>query len=382
MSFPFIVEQRAGQGRTVILQGRSLPYRPVSWGGTQRRDKNWFTGNPVATLQVLGPTLKDTTITGKWKDIFLADDGNAALLLNFPKLSPLTQVTRTERRVDGGQTFVSGDAITQDQRARRARVLRDAFELIRIEGQLLRVEWGSIARFGILKETDFGHDREEDIGFEMIFDWIGTTDAQRVITPRGFEPLGALRQFLAQLNAFLDEILRTLAANAFRAEDFVRRVNAQITKLGSFVTELLGTLERFVALDFAPSDLLGTVRGNLRAIRLAALELIGEIDQESAAIAASFSGDPAQVAAAMAFEQAIRFAAERFAGEAAAQEREIQLSVADELLGTFTSPGGVTLRDVATRFYGSPENWTKIQEFNNLTVSVLPRGLIVRVPKL
>lgn len=365
-----------------MLQGRSLPYKPVAWGRTQRRDKNWMPGGPVATMQVLGPTVKDTTVTGKWKDSKIWDDANAARLINFPALSGQTRVDRTERTGDGGATFVSGGSMTPDQRGRRARVLRDAFDKLCLEGQLVEVSWGSISRVGLLKETNYPHDQEEDIAFELVFDFVGTTDAQRIPISTGFDGVNSLRSFLSKLNGFLDRILNELATAAFRAEDFVRRVSAQINKLGSFVVELVNTMERFVTIEFAPADLAGTIRQNLRAIRLAAIDLVSEIDRESAVIKASFSGDPNQVNAAMAFEQAIRASAERFAGEAADQERQIALTQAPSLLGTMVSPGGITFRDISTRYYGTPDNAGELQRFNNLTVSLIPRGLIIKVPRL
>ena len=119
MAFPFIVRQIDLPGRTIVLQGRSLPYQGVAWGGTMELDVSWFPGNPVASVQVIGPREKGTTIVGKWKDIFLTAIQSRALLANFPAL---TKAARPDATVRGGNTFKSAGSVPSDF-AERARVL-------------------------------------------------------------------------------------------------------------------------------------------------------------------------------------------------------------------------------------------------------------------
>jgi hypothetical protein len=40
------------------------------------------------------------------------------------------------------------------------------------------------------------------------------------------------------------------------------------------------------------------------------------------------------------------------------------------------------LRDLAQRWYGSPDDWNEIRTFNNFSSSVVPAGTVVFIPAL
>ncbi len=381
MTFPFVVSEQTGPRRSIVLTGRSLPYQGVSWGGTQRLNVNYFPGNPVGVAQVIGGTYKPTTITGKWKDQFLlggqtgAANTNAPRLFGFPAVSALTSSA-----IRGGTTFVSAGTVGGAQFASRARVVRDAFELIRRSGQLLRVEWGSLVRYGFLTDTNFDHDREEDIGYEFEFTWIGDTDAQPVVrTRQTLDPLSTTKQFLARAQQLLDALLRALAV----ADNLVRRVQQSIRRIGSLVTDLAGILERFATLALVPVDIIGNLRQQYTAIVLAVRDLVRTIRSIPPAYQALQAGaGPTTANVEVSFALIIANNA-AVLGELAVQQRlEIDALQSDFLLGIYVSPGGVTLRDVATQFYGAPTAWPTIAEFNGLPGSRLPVGTVVRVPRL
>ncbi len=375
MSFPFVVRQRAFPGRAIVLTGRSLPYRGVSWGGTQRVDVTWNPGNPVAVSQVIGGTYKPSRIQGMWKDVFLFDPRNAPSLVNFPALQRQALPGSTER---GGNTFRSSGSIP-GQFAQRARVVRDAFELLRKEGIHVQVEWGSIVRFGFISDTDFPHEREEDINYDIEFTWIGDTDSQPKpnILPK-LDVLGLLKQ----LFALMDALINTLLTALFKAAGFLQKITSAINKIGSFVTALIEILEKLASFAFAPADLIGTLRANLTAIKLAARDLFATLAAGSAAVAAAAIGDPAETSIGNILQQRLRAQAQQLAAFAARQETVLAAQLTAELLGVYTSPGGVTLRDVAQRFYRSANNWRLIAEFNGLSGSIVPVGTVLRIPKV
>jgi hypothetical protein len=377
MSFPFIIEQVEAPRRAIILQGRSLPYRNVAWGGTQRLDVSWFPGNPVAVVQVIGPTEKPTSITGMWKDIFLLDPENSAQLANFPGLSPTVAAGGFER---GGNTFLSAGSIP-DQRAFRARIIRDAIRLLRREGGLVKVEWGSIARFGFISETNFPHLREEDIEYEIQFTWVGDTAAQPIPTQPDLDALGLLKKLLA----LLDEVINTLLGAAFAQELFVLRVTQFIARISSAVTTVLAALEDIAEgrLGAGPALIL-TIKANLQAIVLEARALFESLDSNlpSAAVLAADTGEADQVSLNAELESNLRLQVALLAAEAARDQARIDENLTIELLDTFIAQANVTLRDVATRFYGAPDNWPAIAAFNGFSGSIVGRGTEVRVPRL
>lgn len=375
MSFPFVIRQVNLPARVILLRGRALPYQGVAWGGTMRADPNWFPGNPVASLQIIGPTYKPTTITGKWKDIFLFNEDSAALLVNFPVLSGPSLPGATER---GGETFKSGGSVPS-QLAQRARVLRDAIELMRREGGLLKVEWGSIVRYGIISDTNFPHDREEDIEYEIEFKWIGDTASQ----PKRLLPKLDLLSALQIILQALDKVINALLGVILKAFLFITKIQQFITKLGSFVTSLLEALKRITSFVFAPADILNNIRANLRAIILEARDLFDDLRADpSAAYQAALQGSVKDIVEANLFLSSFRSQVQQLAADAAEKQREIEEFAGPELLGLYTATGGESLRDVAQQYYGEWRNWRTLAEFNGIDRSILVRGTIVRIPRL
>ena len=375
MSFPFIVRQTNLPARVIVLSGRSLPYRGVSWGGRQAIDLNWFPGNPVGVVQVIGAQLASTTITGKWKDIFLSgpqNEGSRGQLLNFPQLQGAATPTGNER---AGNTFAAAGSVAA-QFAERARALRDAFELLRKEGQQVKVEWGSIVRYGFITSTLFPHDREEDIDYEIEFTFTGETDSQPVPKFKIPDLLGLLKKLLALLDRVIDVLLQAI----FNAQNFLRRITQTINKIGSFVTQLIEALEKIASFVFAPADILGTIRSNLVAIRLTARDALRRMDQSSAALEASFTGNPLAVSQAETWQQTLRRRLHELGAEAAQQQAEIDQILVPQLLGVIVMPTGKTLRDISSEFYGTPNNWRAISDFNGFGGSLVPVGTVVRIP--
>lgn len=375
MTFPIVIRQVQLPARVVVLNGRSLPYQGVSWSGEQRLNTKWMPGNPVAVTHVLGPTFTDTTMSGTWKDIFLSDLKNAALLANFPALAAPARLGSLQR---GGNTFESIGSIPS-QLAQKARVLRDAFILMRKEGILLKVEWGSIVRYGFLKRSEATHDREEDIQWELVFEWIGETDAQpKRLLPK-IELLSALRALLA----VLDKVLNTLLSAVIKAFLFLTKITQFITKIASFITTLLEVLAKLQSLIFVPADLLSILRANLTSILLAARDLFDTFAVDaSAAYESSLFGNPKDIIEANIFQYQVRQEVTLAAAEAADKKRQIEEFAGPELLGLYTAKGGESLRDVSKQFYnGDPSRWRAIAEFNGIDRAILVRGTIVRLPR-
>lgn len=377
MTFPFIVSETQAPKRAIVLQGRCLPYQGVAWGGTMQHDMAWYPGNPKASTQIIGPRHKPTTIRGTWKDIFMFDQTgmNVSKIINFPLLSTVATPESIQR---GGNTFLAGPNITGDQNARLARVLRDAFEMLREGGGEVKVEWGSLVRYGIIAETTFTHAREEDIEFEIEFAFSGKTDA----FPKKKKPKPELLSLLKLLLQLLDEIINTLLGAIFQASMWVTRVTQFITKIGSFVTELMKALEKIASFTFAPAQVLATIRSQLTAIKLATRDLFKTLNEgRSAVIEAAFTGDPLLMVLNGLAEGRLRRAAQDLAALAAKQEGVIADLIAPALLGVVLMPGGQSLRDLASRFYdGNPDAWQLIADFNGFSGSVVAPGTLVRIP--
>lgn len=375
-AFPFIVQEVEAPFRGIVLQGRSLPYRGTTWGGEQGLDINWFVANPVASVQVLGPREDPVEIVGKWKDVFLYEDSNKATLYNFPRLGRAAVADPDQA---GGSTFTSSEGVVT-QYAQRARALRDAFRLLRKSGVLCRIEWGSLVRFGFVQRTVFPHDREEDIDYTITFAITGDQEAQpKVLERPSVEVLSLLEQMFQAIEALLD----TLRRATFVAQTWVRRVNQSIIRLGSLVTEIIKSLEALASFAFAPADTFGTLKSQLTAIRLSVIDLFETLkDGASAVVEASLLENPALMALNNALQQQVRLNAAKLAAQAAKNEALLEDQSFNELSGVVVMSGTQTLRDIARDATGNPQDWVAIAGFNGFASSILPRGTVVRIPRL
>lgn len=375
-AFPLIIQEVTGDARTLILRGRSLPYRGVAWGSDLRVETKYFPGQPVAQAQVLGPVWTDTSMRGMWKDAFLFDDESRVTLLGFPAIGA---AGRPGSATFGGKSFASGGSIPGGVgEARRARTVRDAFLLLQRAGQLLRVEWGSNVRYGFLKSFVPDHDREEDIRWEMTFTWIGDSSSppKPKVRPK-FDPPGFLAALIAAVQAFLNAMNAAIA----KLYGAALLVTQRITRIGSLITGLINTITSLAGLLFVPRDVLGVIKQQITAIKLAVRDLLATIRGGSAAYnAARSGGNPAEINIASEAAAAIAFNAARLGVEMSLTLDQLGELESPGLLGVFTTPNDVTLRDVSTRFYGRPEGWTLIADFNGIAGSIAPRGTVLRIP--
>ena len=376
-AFNLTISEQTGLGRAVVLRGRSLPFQGVAFGMQQRVEINWFPGNPVGTAQVNGPTHMPTTMGGRWSDIFLFDDAHAATLLGFPALQTQVSVADFTGFAGGEATFKSG-GVTPSQYARTAGALRDTFYKICKSGQLLRVEWGKIVRFGFLLEFTPTHDREEDIDWEMQFAWVGSSKNQPKPATKSKDMTSLLKQLIATVQNALNELNGAI----FQIEVIKRRVSQSIIRLGSLAEELFGALERISVLTLTPLELLGTVKATLKGIQLAANDLLATFEAISAAVATSSTGDPAQVSVNSGAQQAARKLLLQLAAEGRLGQIEIERFESPSIRAVVQAQQGQTLRDISIAEYNTPNNWRAIQDFNGFEGSVVAPGTLVRVPEL
>lgn len=317
----------------VWLQGRSLPYRPIVFHGRQRVKTTWLPGNPTATQQVMGATEEPTTINGTWKDKFL---GNGV-----------------------------------------ARSLANLFTEIRRSGCLLEVSWAGIVRRGILTDTEFTVDRPQDVAFKLEFTWRGDdAPVAPALVAVGVEnPRQGFQEVSTKVQAMLDEVA------AFR-EDALSSLVGLSDSAFSDLDDLVGEAETAVelletGLDIATQVVEAPAVMAQRAIQVA----------QRAADVARRTGDfmldldaLTQVPHDRALEL-LAFLNLRFSvcqSSDAAQEQARQSAEAmrgqasPEVLAEVRPPPGTDLRDLALTYYGDPDLWTLIAQYNGLEGSAVP----------
>lgn len=389
-----IIEQAETNLRGIVLRGRSLPFEGVSWGTELNVDINYFPGNPVAIAQVVGSRWLDTTISGRWSDRFLISDEHAPNIIGFPELAAeqLPEPDPAESiRFPSVPTFLNppseptteSGGVIPAARARTARAVRDAMYQLSRGGQLLKVEWGSIARFGYIAEFTPTHDREQDINWEIRFAWIGDTDAQPKPQPRSKDLVSSVKTVLE----FYQDLITFLKSATLFVETYKRQLTQFMRRMDSLAADLISTLERMVraSTPVTPSNLFGNTKSALQGMRRAIDEFLATFRAVGAKIkrmADTRGQDPAGGVIIDGLQREFRALASRLAASAAREQATIDRFATPAIRAVVRPYAGISLRDVSIEQYGTPNNWRAIQEFNGFPDSVVPAGAIVRVPDI
>ena len=378
---PVVVEQVTGTNRRLmVFKGRALPFRPLTLSRILQVNTTWLPGNPVANQQVIGNRLEPTTINGAWHDKFLLDDdgSNGVDLVNFPAITP---GARPHSAVASAGSFATSDVFPGTQPAQLARVVNDAFELLMLEGQQIRFSWDQYVRYGKVTRYTASWDRINDVAFEIEFTWSGLTQFSPVKRATKYNALATATGLLRVLAA-IAEVLGEL--NALRQPNaFATRVLGPILQITNTVTSLVEALQLIVSVATAPIDLINTITGALATVRTEVQSLLKIFETErSAAGERAIVGDADAVQIANLVQQRLRARLVELASFAADQQRLAALFASEELLATIFAESFTSLRDVATRYYGDPGQWTEISEYNGFFSPTVTRGTVIRVPAL
>lgn len=383
---------------SLVLQTRALPYRPTGeFGGKLRLSTTWYPGNPVATAQVFGPEETPTSFHGMWKDRFIA-----------------TAVS------DGTVSSDAPPAVFDGKTLDGAMKLAETCDIIRRQGLPLRVTWDQLVRIGYLTEFTFKPHRHQDIEWSMTFTWISQDDPDVPANPPNQPDLaGAYQALQSKLNALgsvmlqasdsissaltLPEVkadadlINSLSLTAvFTAQDAVQAVNSDIDAISSGIGGISDTADNLVQAALTPVQAAQRVAALGGLVQASALDTRDQMEASAAQALYSPSQaapgllaevqawgtmTPGAAFAAKLAARTIKDAARELAYAAANQALLFLQSISQpDLIQAFIAQAGQDLRFVSTTFYGTPDEWISIMEFNNLTSSALSAGQVIFVP--
>lgn len=360
MAFELVITETTGDKRQIILRGRSMPDiadGAPEFGAQMRGRVNYAPANPVADASLVGATWLPTTFQGRWDDKFFRNKRDSPDLKNFKDLAS---------REGYFAGFTNATAGLQ--------VVEALFVLLRGQS-LLRVECGPIIRYGILWEFVPSFHRDEIWTWRMEFHWTGDTDVKPTIKkPKRVSGLSLFQLLLA----LLEGMRKLIQKLGLPAKYFASKIQAPMDALTNAITECLDELTKVIANALTPAKVLGDLRANLTRIKLAAKDL--------ANAAARFLADfeeplsPRNSALAGVAQIAISKEALRMAAVMAEQEYNLSKLDTPNLLASHFIAAGESLRDVSSRYYGTPADWMILAQYNSLPANP-PPGTLVLIPR-
>jgi len=351
--------------RKITLTGRAVPYQGVEWEGEHKSKVTWYPGNPVATQQLLGPQEMSTIFQGMWKDRFMLDSGGAGAI----------------------QVVPGADIDT----AEKAAIL---FDELRRSGKLLRVQWLSQVRAGILKIFRTDWDRPQDLRWRMEFEWQSLNDEE---APRAaIEPLPAPDLF--NLLNFLEDIL-TLAPQLVNA--FVAGIVSSINSIRDRVSNVFNILRVAGTLLNLPATIAGALKAAIGSLVRELTELIQRLGGRSNVTAPNDVSGPSisptepsrdvtgggKPSSAATQELELEKWRRSMIRTAAALRVASQKAVSDQLdrlqprtTKRITVMAETSLYKLARDEYGSADFANYLANTNGLTTANVPAGFQLRIP--
>jgi hypothetical protein len=342
----FIIRELTGSQREVQLIGRTLPYRPVEFAGTQHYVQRWYPGNRRATLQVLGAREQETEIRGTWKDRFML--GNVRMT-GFPDLLDAQNNTTAEG-------------------------LAEAFQRLRIAGNTIEVRWGPEVRVGILAGFTPNYQRVEDIEWTARFVWSELGERR---APRAAETPPTSEDIQDVMNA-LDDTLADDPTDAQPEE--VSRISALGSALRVGISAITKGLAEVQTTANAATARLQQIQSATKVVIDAGRGLKnGTLDLPYVDLLPT--DDVKSILSAEVWKRQLGFET----GQAQADTIKARDGVEDDavpgVLAVVTVRENQTLRTLALDYYGNADSWTTIADANGITGSQVAAGTVVEIPR-
>lgn len=324
---------------SIDLQARSLPYQGVEWGVRQRNKITWYQGNPVATVQVLGPEEMPTIMRGMFKDRFLGVGAAKRLVAKLDKLCR--------------------------------------------SGLLCKVSWGPNIRFGILEEFKPNFIRRQDIEWEMR--WLWTSRDQSFVAAAinaVFDAIDAVKDLVNQFNQ-LAEAIRNLGNFI---ESFAKEVTDTLHDLENIVPNLEAAVKdvgksSVVAKDTAVRFL--NQSSTAKALGLKIKDHADKLDDVTSQPSTPLAPNLGQATVKLnQLRNDVLLPLREFLAILLALDKLfLPLAAINQPQSTVAARDGQTLRDISRENYGTTRNWPAIADANKLSDANVKAGQILTLPK-
>ena len=376
-----VIEELTGFKRRVVLRARGLPFQGSMKFATELDvEESKYVGFPRINQTVLSVHDKETEMNGYWHERYM-DDGaiESSAAVNEP--------------LDDGSSAIN----VVSNGIRTPVEACELFDDITRRASVVRVTWNHIARVGRLCTFEQDWTNLHDVKWRMLFKWIGKDDKVGAISPARTSLVGISAAFSAAFADAKDATAFDSLADQLDTS-FADKVDTVVGRAQRTVSDIADTVEqRFAAASdsadairrvttlatFArdhAQDLIDALNGTVAAAMITASAIQSTtLDRTLATLTDVDPGD--QIAAACQQMGAIR-AARALKHVAARQRRDALRNLDNNVIAIVKMKAQQDLRDLAQRWYGSPDDWNEIRTFNNFSSSVVPAGTVVFIPAL
>jgi LysM repeat protein len=344
------IAQKGVPGMDLALVGNMMPMQPFPWEREQKIVKEYYPGNPEASVQIMGGQQPPLVIKGRFKD------------------------KRYKTANYYGVSYIMSQAL--DEMCDRGNLLRFGFS-----GQK-----GSWWRFGFLEKNSWKLNKLSWIDYEITFQII--SDQQPVNGKFAADE----KQVPGQLNTTLIS-----QAAAFQAS-YSAIPKTMPQSIAGLLNNIIGGVAKNIALV---TNFVQTVISTASDIEASANRALGLIKNAQANISsfsrqinglsnsfANYSSSGGSVSQAASFYTNIQYILEAQAGTVTLAQMLAQLEATFKNLSLsvpkarYKVKQGDTLQNISIRFYGVQDYWTNIYDHNKLESTVLVNGTILEIPNL
>ena len=359
----------------IALKGDALPFKGMEFPTEQRLSTKYYPGNPVATQQVGGPVKPPSTWMGHWMDVTLGEGGARQLVLQFEYLC--------ERGIPvevrwGGRQLANGEdpAIVRrglikkfTPKYQRAQDVEWTCEW-EWRGEVIQTKPPTFAAEGFASSWDFSalSDQLEDAQNETT-SWI---DAAWALIGKGADVMLAI-------NDALDDVQNSIV-DAINVVDGASNMLSQVAELPSSINQRIqGVCSRVVLAcangRAAMADFCGLwpgKDGTGLGQDFTETGMIFRQQARAAELAMYPHDDPLERLDGRTSQDDLIQSWDLLAEQAAVASAKLAAQQVPDVIAIVRPPAGSDLRDLAVQYYGDPDLWLLIADFNDLDTSEIP----------
>ena len=387
-------------GDTLTLKDRALPYRPVSISGRQRAEFTWYPGSPNATVQMLGPEEGVISLRGFWKDRFIAGNGNALVQKAGSATSAAEAGGVTARGASAsaaltGIAFVASGGLAVDSVAD----LVAQVDNMRRNGKLIMLQWDSLIRHGHITSFTQTWHNQHDVEWELEFSVIAhdsmaapsltkvPTVADISITAQALWEKLSTAVNAAIADNPLTNTIRYVANEAQGIQSFAKTIEADTRQWANNINNVA---HQALLVIQTPNEvgrsLLGAISGPTETAFKSAGALIDGAATELFVAIEPFGGVQQDNVpfglqiAQKSYVTRVKSALTDIKTSNAIWRSEYTRELQQEGVQSYVASADTDLRDVSTRFYGTPDNWQALMLYNGMMTSRLSAGMTLFIP--